>query len=90
MSYFQKQIDEVYKHFKNTPRWLMAPNGKPKKLTEDQWVCVYTVERAMLNSNKKAQHEFLATGVVPQEGQRTSSADNSVKPVLNMVVRHDC
>lgn len=49
MSYFQKQIDEVYKHFK-----------------------------------------FLATGVVPQEGQRTSSADNSVEPVLNMVVRHDC
>ena len=37
----------------------------------------------------EAQQEFLATGAVPQnEGQRTSPADNSVEPVLNVLRRH--
>lgn len=49
----------------------------------------YTVERTMFDNNKEAQQEFLATGAVPQnEGQRTSPADNSVEPVLNVLRRH--
>ncbi len=38
----QRQYDEVVAKYKGTPQWLKAPNGKPTKLTEAQWIWVRT------------------------------------------------
>ena len=38
----QKQYDEVLTKYRGTPQWMKAPNGKPTKLTERQWVQVRT------------------------------------------------
>ncbi len=38
----QKQYDEVLTKYRGTPQWMKAPNGKPTKLTERQWVLVRT------------------------------------------------
>lgn len=35
-------IAAVRKKYKGTPQWLMAPNGKPSKLNERQWLQVRT------------------------------------------------
>ena len=37
-----RQYDEVERKYRNTPLWMKAPNGKPTKLTERQWVQVRT------------------------------------------------
>ncbi|MCQ2300803.1 MAG: hypothetical protein MJZ81_11845, partial [Bacteroidales bacterium] len=38
----QDEYDEVVRKYKGTPLWMKAPNGKPTKLTERQWVQVRT------------------------------------------------
>lgn len=38
----ERQIEEVRAKYVNTPQWLKAPNGKPTKLTEKQWLLVRT------------------------------------------------
>ena len=43
----RREYDEVYNHYHNTdgtakPGWMKAPNSKPSKLTERQWVQVRT------------------------------------------------
>lgn len=43
----RREYDEVYNHYHNTdgtakPGWMKAPNGKPTKLSERQWVQVRT------------------------------------------------
>ena len=38
----ERQIEEVRARYVNTPQWLKAPNGKPTKLTEKQWLLVRT------------------------------------------------
>ncbi|MCZ4053237.1 hypothetical protein NAI64_05790 [Oxalobacter sp. OxGP1] len=37
-----RQYDEIEKKYRRTPLWMKAPNGKPTKLTERQWVQVRT------------------------------------------------
>lgn len=36
------QLEDVRKQYENTDQWLKAPNGKPTKLTENQWLQVRT------------------------------------------------
>lgn len=38
----QRQYDEVVSKYKDTDKWMKAPNGKPTNLTEKQWVMVRT------------------------------------------------
>ena len=38
----QRQYDAVVAEFKGTDQWMKAPNGKPTKLNERQWVQVRT------------------------------------------------
>lgn len=38
----QRQYDEVVRKFRDTTQWMKAPNGKPTKLNERQWVQVRT------------------------------------------------
>ena len=38
----QAEYDAVVARYKGTPQWMKAPNGKPTKLTERQWVQVRT------------------------------------------------
>lgn len=37
-----KEIEAVKKKYANTPQWMKAPNGKPTKLNERQWLQVRT------------------------------------------------
>ena len=39
---FQSQIDEVRRQYEGTEQWMKAPNGKPTRLTERQWLQVRT------------------------------------------------
>ncbi|MBQ7220821.1 MAG: hypothetical protein IJS28_07570 [Synergistaceae bacterium] len=38
----QAQMDEVRRQYEGTSQWMRAPNGKPTKLTEQQWLAVRT------------------------------------------------
>lgn len=38
----ENQKEEVRKRYEGTDQWMKAPNGKPTKLTEDQWLTVRT------------------------------------------------
>jgi hypothetical protein len=38
----QRQMDEVRAKYEGTDQWMKAPNGKPSKLNERQWVQVRT------------------------------------------------
>lgn len=38
----ENQKAEVRKKYEGTDQWMKAPNGKPTKLTEDQWLTVRT------------------------------------------------
>ena len=38
----QKEAEAVRQQYEGTPQWMKAPNGKPTKLTEQQWVQVRT------------------------------------------------
>ena len=38
----QRQMDEVRRKYEGTPQWMKAPNGKPTKLNEHQWLAVRT------------------------------------------------
>lgn len=37
-----REYDEVVRRYKGTPLWMKAPNGRPTKLSERQWVQVRT------------------------------------------------
>jgi hypothetical protein len=37
-----KEIEGIKKKYINTPQWMKAPNGKPTKLNERQWLQVRT------------------------------------------------
>ena len=36
------QMAAVRKQYEGTPQWMMAPNGKPTNLTEEEWLAVRT------------------------------------------------
>ena len=36
------QMAAVRKRYEGTPQWMMAPNGKPTNLTEEEWLAVRT------------------------------------------------
>ena len=38
----ESQKEKVRKQYEGTNQWMKAPNGKPTKLTEDQWLTVRT------------------------------------------------
>lgn len=38
----QKEAEAVRQQYEGTPQWMKAPNGKPTKLSEQQWVQVRT------------------------------------------------
>lgn len=38
----QKEAEAVRRQYEGTPQWMKAPNGKPTKLSEQQWVQVRT------------------------------------------------
>lgn len=38
----QKEAEAVRQQYEGTPQWMQAPNGKPTKLSEQQWVQVRT------------------------------------------------
>ncbi len=57
----ERQYKEVYDKYFGTPLWMKAPNGKPTKLTERQWVQVRTpsFKKWFGDWKKLAEYSFL-------------------------------
>lgn len=64
----ERQIEEVKATYVNTPQWLKAPNGKPTKLTERQWLLVRTQNFKKWFGDWENDHQN-ASKVVDENGE---------------------